>query len=296
MHISKVKLGDGSYARLTEHMERKHTFYKSDVDKEKSGENIVIKPYVKDVEAYIKKEGVTRIRKDSVGSLNAVCTVADGDKQYLQENPGEYERWGWAVINATLKALNLTQSDVLGAVIHLDEDKSGNVEGGNAHIHFSLAPLVRENGKVTLSAKKVANINAFKILHDKLQAKMTREGFKGVYVNPDMAQRSLSKETLLEYKAAKEANKSLEATRDELQSQIDDLKDDLMGAELERMGLQQELEHLRSDKKQFKKTEQRLKDFEDYTSKLKLKNGQTVLEDFNKQQERKFHIQKQYDR
>lgn len=296
MHISKVKLGDGSYGRLVGHMEREHKFYKSDIDKEKTRENILIKPYVRDVEAYIKKEGVTRIRKDAVGSLNCVCTVADDDKQYLQEHPGEYERWGWAVINSTLKALDLTQDDVLGAVIHLDEDASGNVSNGNAHIHFSLAPLVREGGKVTLSAKKVANINSFRILHDKLQEKMTREGFKGAYVNEDKAQRGLSRETILEYKAAKEANKSLEATRDELQSQIDDLKDDLMGAELERMRLQQELEHLKNDKKQLKKTEQRLKDLEEYTSELPLKNGKSALEDFNKQQERKFHIQQQYDR
>lgn len=295
MHISKVKLGDGSYGRLVGHMEREHKFYKSDIDKEKTRENILIKPYVRDVEAYIKKQGVTRIRKDAVGSLNAVCTVAEGDKQYLQEHPGEYERWGWAVINSTLKALDLTQDDVLGAVIHLDEDASGNVSNGNAHIHFSLVPLVRENGKVTLSAKKVANINSFRILHDKLQEKMTREGFKGAYVNEDKAQRGLSRETILEYKAAKEANKSLEATKKELEEQIDDLREKVTALAQKKDGLEVELEALKNDKKS-KRLEQRLKDLEDYTSQLHLKSGETVLEDFNKQQERKFHIQKQYDR
>lgn len=207
MNVQKVKLHGGDYKRLSDHMERKHKYYKNDVDQSKSHNNITLKSYVDDLEEHIRGQGVKRIRKDAVGAYNAVCTVAQEDKDTLKTED-DYKVWGWTVIDATLKAFNLTRDDLVGATIHLDEGKK--VKGGNAHVHFSFTPLIRSKEKVTLSAKRVGNKKAFKGLHDILQADMTARGFKGIYVNPDESLRGMSKDSLDEYKKAQEIIPKLE--------------------------------------------------------------------------------------
>ena len=223
----KVKLAGSDYSNLVDHMEREHKYYKSDVDFSKIKDNIVLKPYVRDLKGYIKAQGVTRTRRDSVGAINCVCTVAQEDKEYLLTNPQEYERWGWSVIDSTLKTLNLTRGDILGAVIHLDEDKNGNVALGNAHLHFALAPLIREKNKTSLSAKRITTKQAFKALHDDLQKHMERQGFHGQYVNKDEESRGLGKLSMEEYKKAQDLNKEikvLENTKKQLKENNRNLK------------------------------------------------------------------------
>lgn len=224
MHITKIKLAGSSYIKLVDHMERKHDFYKSDVDKTKSNQNIIIKPYERDLKGFIKAQGVKRVRKDSVGALNLVCTVADGDKDYLSQHPEEYTRWAKTVIRSTLKTFGLKKDDILGAVIHLDEDKSNKVSGGNAHLQLSLAPFVREKDRVRLSAKEITTKKAFKSLHDDLQKAMERQGFKGQYVSKDEEARGLGKKSLEEYKRSMEVNKSLRKEKEELQRSVSSLK------------------------------------------------------------------------
>lgn len=223
----KVKLHGSDYANLTDHMEREHKYYKSDVDISKIQDNIILRPYVKDLKKYIKDQGVTRTRRDSVGAINCVCHVAQEDKEYLLNHPEDYQRWGWAVIDSTLNTLGLTREDVLGATIHLDEDKNGNVALGNAHLHYTLAPLVREKNKVSLSAKRIATKQAFKALHDDLQKAMEKQGFKGQYVSKDEESRGLGKVSMQEYKKTQELQKEiqvLENTKKQLKKNNRNLK------------------------------------------------------------------------
>lgn len=224
MHITKVKLSGGNYKKLVNHMERKHKYYKSDVDITKSKDNVILKPYISDLKGFISDQGVQRVRKDSVGALNIVCHVAEADKEYLNNNPKEMERWGWSVINSVLKSLNLTQGDLLGAVIHVDEDKGQNVKNGNAHLQLSVAPLIRDNEKVILSAKRVANRKVFETIHDDLQAEMTKQGFRGEYVNADKDARGLGKKSLEDYKKSQELNKELLEEKAKLLKDIKSLK------------------------------------------------------------------------
>lgn len=255
MHITKIKLAGGDYTRLADHMERKHKFYKSDVDQAKSDQNIIIKAYERDLEGFIKAQGVKRVRKDSVGALNLVCTVADGDKDYLHEHPEEYTRWANTVIRSTLKTFGLKKDDILGAVIHLDEDKSHKVSGGNAHLQLSLAPLVREKDRVRLSAKEITTKKAFKSLHDDLQKAMERQGFKGQYVSKDEEARGLGKESLEEYKKSMEVNKTLRKEKEELQKSISSL-------EQSRTALQKNLQKLKAINSSLKdKNQQFQKDY-----------------------------------
>lgn len=286
MHITKIKLAGGDYTRLADHMERKHKFYKSDVDQTKSNQNIILKPYERDLEGFIRAQGVKRVRKDSVGALNLVCTVADGDKEYLRQHPEEYTRWARTVIRSTLKTFGLKKDDILGAVIHLDEDKSNKVSGGNAHLQVSLAPLVREKGKVRLSAKEITTKKAFKSLHDNLQKAMERQGFKGQYVNKDEEARGLGKESLEEYKKSMEVNKTLRKEKEELQRSVRSLKQS-------RTALQENLKTLKAINKDLTdKNEQFQKDyFELLDENLNLKSfvgryniqGKPMIEAFEQQ-------------
>lgn len=286
MHITKVKLAGGDYTRLADHMERKHKFYKSDVDQTKSNQNIIIKPYERDLEGFIRSQGVKRVRKDSVGALNVVCTVADGDKDYLNQHPEEYTRWARTVIRSTLRTLGLKKDDILGAVIHLDEDKSNKVSGGNAHLQLSVAPLVREKDKVRLSAKEITTKKAFKSLHDNLQKAMERQGFKGQYVNKDEEARGLGKESLEEYKKSMEVNKTLRKEKEELQRSVSSLKQS-------RTALQENLKTLKAINADLKdKNEQFQKDyFELFDENLNLKTfmnryniqGKPMVEAFEKE-------------
>lgn len=285
MHIMKVKLAGGAYNRLADHMERKHNFYKSDVDVTKSSDNIILKPYLNDLEAFIRAQGVTRVRKDSVGALNVVCHVPDADKNYLNNNPKEYEHWGWSVMNSTIKTLGLTKDDIAGAVIHLDEDKSGNVEGGNAHLQFTLVPLVREKDKTILSAKRIMTRQNLLALHDRLQDKMTREGFKGLYVNPDAEARGLGKNTILEYKKAKDLNKKLSEEKAKLEMEVSQVKDDLVGLDMQKMQLEENIKSLAKDKK-------RLKSLEKFCSSISMQSGKTALERFEELEQKN----KQFER
>ena len=280
MHIMKVKLAGGAYNRLADHMERKHNFYKSDVDVTKSSDNIILKPYINDLEGFIKAQGVTRVRKDSVGALNVVCHVSDADKDYLKDNPGEYERWGWAVMNSTIKTLGLTKDDLVGAVIHLDEDKSGNVRGGNAHIQFTLVPLVREKDKTILSAKRIMTKQNLLVLHDRLQAKMDRAGFKGLYVNPNAEARGLAKNTIVEYKKAQDLNKKLLEEKAKLEDEISLIRDDMVGLDMQKMQLEADVKSLAKDKK-------RLKSLEEFCSNIKMTSGKTALQRFEELEQSK---------
>jgi hypothetical protein len=286
MHITKVKLSGGDYTRLADHMERKHKFYKSDVDQTKSNQNIILKAYERDLEGFIRAQGVKRVRKDSVGALNLVCTVADGDKDYLHEHPEEYTRWASTVIRSTLRTFGLKKDDILGAVIHLDEDKSNKVSGGNAHLQLSLAPLVREKDRVRLSAKEITTKKAFKSLHDDLQKAMERQGFKGQYVSKDKEARGLGKETLEEYKKSMEVNKNLRKEKEELQRSVRSLKQS-------RTALQENLKTLKAINSDLKdKNEQFQKDyFELLDENLNLKSfvgryniqGKPMIEAFEQQ-------------
>lgn len=280
MHIMKVKLAGGAYNRLADHMERKHNFYKSDVDVTKSSDNIILKPYINDLEGFIRAQGVTRVRKDSVGALNVVCHVSDADKDYLKDNPGEYERWGWSVINSTIKTLGLIKDDLVGAVIHLDEDKSGNVRGGNAHIQFTLVPLVREKDKTILSAKRIMTKQNLLVLHDRLQAKMDRAGFKGLYVNPNAEARGLAKTTIVEYKKAQELNKKLLDEKAKLEDEISLIRDDMVGLDMQKMQLEADVKVLAKDKK-------RLKSLEEFCSNIKMTSGKTALQRFEELEQSK---------
>jgi hypothetical protein len=280
MHIMKVKLAGGAYNRLSDHMERKHNFYKSDVDVTKSSDNIILKPYINDLEGFIKAQGVTRVRKDSVGALNVVCHVSDADKDYLKDNPREYERWGWAVMNSTIKTLGLTKDDLVGAVIHLDEDKSGNVRGGNAHIQFTLVPLVREKDKTILSAKRIMTKQNLLVLHDRLQAKMDRAGFKGLYVNPNAEARGLAKNTIVEYKKAQDLNKKLLEEKAKLEDEISLIRDDMVGLDMQKMQLEADVKSLAKDKK-------RLKSLEEFCSNIKMTSGKTALQRFEELEQSK---------
>ncbi|MDU8967746.1 MAG: plasmid recombination protein [Clostridium sp.] len=280
MHIMKVKLAGGAYNRLADHMERKHNFYKSDVDVTKSSDNIILKPYINDLEGFIKAQGVTRVRKDSVGALNVVCHVSDADKDNLKDNPGEYERWGWAVVNSTIKTLGLTKDDLVGAVIHLDEDKSGNVRGGNAHIQFTLVPLVREKDKTILSAKRIMTKQNLLVLHDRLQAKMDRAGFKGLYVNPNAEARGLAKNTIVEYKKAQDLNKKLLEEKAKLEDEISLIRDDMVGLDMQKIQLEADVKSLAKDKK-------RLKSLEEFCSNIKMTSGKTALQRFEELEQSK---------
>lgn len=222
MHISKIKLAGSNYKNLCDHMERKHLYYKTDVDLNESYRNIVIKPFIRDLKSFITSQGVKRTRKDSVGAIGCVCTVAKDDKAFLEEHPEEYVKWGNAVIEATLKSLNLTEKDLLGAVIHRDEGPQ--VDGGNAHLQFFLAPIVREKDKVRLSAKEVTTKAALNILHDNLQVFMENEGFKGQYVSQSKEDRGLSPQNLEEFKRSKEVINKLTTEKKQLTSEIKALK------------------------------------------------------------------------
>ena len=279
MHIMKVKLAGGGYNRLADHMERKHNFYKSDVDVTKSEDNVILKPYLKDLGAFIRAQGVTRVRKDSVGALNVICHVPDADKDYLNSHPEEYKRWGWAVMNSAIKTLGLTKDDLVGAVIHLDEDKSGNVKGGNAHLQFTLVPLVREKDKTVLSAKRIMTKQNLLALHDRLQDKMDRAGFKGLYVNPDTEARGLGKNTIIEYKKAQELNKTLLAEREQLDLDLSKARDSLALLSLRKEQLEIDINNLSKDKK-------RLKSLEEFCSNIKLQSGKTALQRFEELEKR----------
>lgn len=222
MHISKIKLAGSNYKNLVDHMERKHLYYKTDVDLTRSNENIVIKPFIRDLKSFVTSQGVKRTRKDSVGALGCVCTVAKEDKDYLERHPEEYKRWADTVIKAILKSLNLTQKDLLGAVIHRDE--GSQVDGGNAHLQFFLAPIVRDKDKVRLAAKEVTTKANLKSLHDNLQVFMEKEGFKGQYVSQSKDDRGLSAETLEEYKKSKEVMKQLQGDIKALKQSRSDLQ------------------------------------------------------------------------
>lgn len=222
MHISKIKLAGSNYKNLVDHMERKHLYYKTDVDLTQSDKNIVIKPFIRDLKSFNTSQGVKRTRKDSVGALGCVCTVAKDDKEYLEQHPGEYKRWAETVIKSTLKSLNLTEKDLLGAIIHRDE--GSQVDGGNAHLQFFLAPIVREKDKIRLSAKEVTTKANLKSLHDNLQIFMEKEGFKGQYVSQSKDDRGLSAETLEEYKKSKEVVKQLQGDIKALKQSRSDLQ------------------------------------------------------------------------
>lgn len=218
MHISKIKLAGSNYTNLVDHMERKHLYYKTNVDLNESHKNIVIKPFIRDLKSFITSQGVKRTRKDSVGAIGCVCTVARDDKAYLEEHPEQYEKWATTVINATLKSLNLTENDLLGAVIHRDE--GSQVDGGNAHLQFFLAPIVREKDKVRLSAKETTTKAALNSLHDNLQIFMENNGFKGQYVSQSKEDRGLSPQNLEEFKRSKEVIKKLTEEKQQLQRDV----------------------------------------------------------------------------
>lgn len=218
MHISKIKLAGSNYKNLCDHMERKHLYYKTDVDLNESYKNIVIKPFIRDLKSFITSQGVKRTRKDSVGAIGCVCTVAKDDKAFLEENPEQYEKWANTVINATLKSLNLSEKDLLGAVIHRDE--GSQVDGGNAHLQFFLAPIVREKDKIRLSAKEVTTKAALNVLHDNLQVFMENEGFKGQYVSQSKEDRGLSPQNLEEFKRSKEVIKKLTEEKQQLKKDV----------------------------------------------------------------------------
>ena len=222
MHITKIKLAGSNYKNLVDHMERKHLYYKTDVDLTRSNKNIEIKPFIRDLKSFITSQGVKRTRKDSVGALGCVCTVAKEDKEYLERHPEEYKRWADTVIKATLKSLNLTEKDLLGAVIHRDE--GSQVDGGNAHLQYFLAPIVRDKDKIRLAAKEVTTKAAFKSLHDNLQVFMEKEGFKGQYVSQSREDRGLSVKDLEEFKKSKEVIKKLHSDIKALEQSRSDLQ------------------------------------------------------------------------
>lgn len=238
MHISKIKLAGSNYKNLVDHMERKHLYYKTDVDLKQSHKNIEIKPFTRDLKNFIKSQGVKRTRTDSVGALGCVCTVAKGDKDYLEEHPNEYKKWAETVIKATLKSLNLSEKDLLGAIIHRDE--GSQVKGGNAHLQFFLAPIVRDKDKVRLAAKEVTTKANLKSLHDNLQVFMEKEGFKGQYVSQSKDDRGLSAETLEEYKKSKEVMKQLQSDIKALKQSRSDLQKNNNSLAIENQALKDE--------------------------------------------------------
>lgn len=238
MHISKIKLAGSNYKNLVDHMERKHLYYKTDVDLTKSHDNIEIKPFIRDLKSFVTSQGVKRTRKDSVGALGCVCTVAKEDKDYLERHPEEYKRWAETVIKSTLKSLNLTQKDLLGAVIHRDE--GSQVDGGNAHLQYFLAPIVRDKDKVRLAAKEVTTKANLKSLHDNLQVFMEKEGFKGQYVSQSKDDRGLSAETLEEYKKSKEVMKQLQNDIKALKQSRSDLQKNNSSLAIENKALKDE--------------------------------------------------------
>ena len=225
----KVKINGGDYTRLKGDIERKHTFYKNDVDIERSSNNITIVPFLTEEEMQNKAhmEASNKIRSDSVGSLNFVVTVPKDEELYnctdYLSGTTSYKDWANDIIDATLQAMDLKRSDVLGAVLHMDET--------TPHLHFSVMPLKQIGEQYKLCAREIADKSHLNQLHDKVQAEMRKKGYIGTYVNENVEKRGLGKETLQEYKKHKEALNKLHKQKDKcmqeiklLNNQIEELK------------------------------------------------------------------------
>ena len=202
MHMLKTKISGGSFQRLASERERELEHYKNYVDSDRSADNVVIKHYMqeKDLGDYARSQGVNRIRKDAVGSLDFVMTMPQNETIDITDKAA-LTRWANDVITATCDAMSLDTRDLLGAVVHMDET--------TPHVHFSVMPLVRSQDGVTLSAKAIANKKALTKLHDRVSDYMRAHGYEGQYVN-DEAHRGLGKESLETFKHDQEYAKSLE--------------------------------------------------------------------------------------
>lgn len=200
MHMLKTKISGGSFQRLASERERQLEHYKNYVDSDRSADNVIIKHYIQELDNYARSQGVNRIRKDAVGSLDFVMTMPQNETIDITDKEA-LTRWANDVITATCDAMSLDTRDLLGAVVHMDET--------TPHVHFSLMPLVRSQDSVTLSAKTIANKKSLTKLHDRVSEYMRAHGYEGQYVN-DEAHRGLGKESLETFKHDQEYKKSLE--------------------------------------------------------------------------------------
>lgn len=212
MHIEKVKISGGDYTRQADHNERKHIYYKSNITGA-SWLNEVIIPYRQESELidYAKSQGVTRIRKDAVGALNVVVTLP-ADEEIDRTDSDYLREWACNIIQGVLKALNLDERDLLGAVIHLDET--------TPHLHFSVMPIVRTPEGARLSAKDIVTRERLLGLHDEVANYMFARGYTGTYVNDD-EKRGLGKVSLEEYKRAQEALNNAENERRRILAEVE---------------------------------------------------------------------------
>lgn len=221
MHMDKVKINGGDYTRLKGHMEREHTYYKNNVDIERSSNNITIVPFLTEEEMQNKAhmEASNKIRSDSVGSLNFVVTVPKDEELYdctdYLSGTTSYEDWANDMIDATLQAMDLKRSDVLGAVLHMDET--------TPHLHFSVMPLKQIGEQYKLCAREIADKSHLNQLHDKVQAYMTDKGYTGRYVSEELSERGLGKESLQEFKKNKEILGKLYKQKDKCMQEIKSL-------------------------------------------------------------------------
>lgn len=221
MHITKVKISGGDYSRLADHMERNHDHYKNYVDTEKSNQNIELIPYLTEEEMQKKAIAETgkKFRSDAVGSINIVVTCPSDEPLDFTEDyfggSSSYEDWSRDMISSTLKALNLKESDVIGATLHMDET--------NPHLHFSVMPLAETENGYKLCAKEITRKEQLDKLHDRVQAEMRNKGYIGTYVKENVEERGLGKKSLEEYKKSQELVNELKTERAKINKEINSL-------------------------------------------------------------------------